>query len=137
MDAGKPEPLGWWFETTRFENAPEVEEEVNPGRFGESLAEWLAGGLRRRGWDVRDVFWEDWGWVVSVHRGSKRFFVDCGNEDGSVVRWGVFPKARVGLLRRLFSRSPTTPDLAELDDDIGDIISADEGTTWSGRKQPG
>jgi len=41
MDAGKPEPLGWWFETTRFENAPEVEEEVNPGRFGESLAEWL------------------------------------------------------------------------------------------------
>ena len=129
---------GWWFETSLFENAPALEEEVNPGRYGKLLASWLATELRNRGWDVQDVVAEDWGWRVRLQRDGVPLVVNCGNEDGSLTRWSVQPEANTGLLRRLFSRAATSPAsaLSALDGELGLIIKSDTRTTWSGREQP-
>src|SRR5690606_24640503 len=41
-------------------------DEINPGRYGKRLAEYLAAGLRREGEIVGEPGAEDWGWVVPV-----------------------------------------------------------------------
>jgi hypothetical protein len=129
---------GWWFETSRFEGAPSLEEEVNPGRYGKLLASWLLDTLRARGWEVQEIFPEDWGWVVSLQRDGSSLEVNCGNEDGSLTRWSVQPKVRVGFLQRLFGRSAShSAALTTLDADLRAIIASDPKTTWHGREQPG
>ena len=97
----------------------------------------LADELRARGWEVQDVFAEDWGWVVALHRDGTRLFVNCGNEDGSLTRWSVQPRAHARLLRSLLSRgSDSQAALGALDRDLEAVIEADEKTTWHGREQP-
>lgn len=127
---------GWWFESGRFASVAPTEEPPNRGRFGRSLADWLAAELRTRGWEVREVFPEDWGWVVEVRVGPHRLDVGCGNADGSVTRWAVRPEARGGLLQRVFAGSKPTSELLRLDEEIGDILRSDPQTTWIGRNRP-
>src|SRR5690606_1593055 len=85
---------GWWIETDRFRNAPTEERAVNPGRYGEGLATFVAERLASRGWTVASIGPEDWGWLVELAAEGRTLRVTCGNEDGSVVRWCVGPVAR-------------------------------------------
>jgi hypothetical protein len=100
---------GWCFETDRFTDVEQTEGEVNPGRYGEGLATWLAAELGARGWQVTDTFAEDWGWCIAIRDGARTLYVVCGNEDGSVTKWFAAP-IRPGLIRRLAGRAASGRD---------------------------
>lgn len=127
---------GWWIETDRFRNAPTEERAVNPGRYGEGLATFVAERLASRGWTVASIGPEDWGWLVELAAEGRTLRVTCGNEDGSVVRWCVGPVARGSFLERLRGRAPTPALLARIDEDLRESFEADPQTTWIGREQP-
>ena len=136
---------GWWFETDRFTAEFEAEQHgreatANPGRYGEQLAQWLADGLRGRSWHVKDVFCEDWGWMIEVQRSNFVFHVQCGNEDGSTIRWSVAVDARPSLWQRFFKNAETQGKtralLANLDAEIESLLRDDGKVGWIGREQP-
>ena len=87
----------------------------HPGRHGRHLAEWLAAQLRARGEGVQDIIAEDWGWCIMLHRKPYMLWIGCGNEDGSVERWGVFVCAEPSLPQRIFQRVDVEPVVLRLE----------------------
>ena len=58
--------------TDHFPPLPDEDDRlVNPGMYGESLARYLAEGLRQRGFEA-DHIAEDFGWFVAVLKGDAR-----------------------------------------------------------------
>lgn len=45
---------------------PMMEEEINPGRFGKRLAEFIALGLKVEGETINELIPEDWRWLIPI-----------------------------------------------------------------------
>jgi hypothetical protein len=127
---------GWWFESERFRDVARTEQAVNPGRYGETLARFLAARLEERSWQVVGCFPEDWGWLVELKAEGRVLGITCGNEDGSMVRWHVGPLARAGVWQRIFGRAPSPALLQRVDDELRAILEADPTTSRIDREQP-
>ena len=77
-------------------------EEVNPGRYGRELAEWLAAQLRERAVEAGEPAPEDWGWLLEVAHAGQRFGIACGNVGKSRSEWLLWvAPAPTGALSRL------------------------------------
>jgi len=57
------------------------EDEINPGRYGKRVAEFLARGLKEKGFESLDPLAEDWGWVVPIKNNGFNLWIGCGNYD--------------------------------------------------------
>ena len=55
--------------------------EINPGRYGKRLAEFLIRGLKEKGFEMRRLDAEDWGWSISIKNDGFRLWIGCGNYD--------------------------------------------------------
>lgn len=55
------------------------DEEINPGRHGKRLIQFLAAELPRHGFDIAGVCPEDWGWRLDLHNDAFPLWVGCGN----------------------------------------------------------
>ncbi len=97
------------FKSTAFPPYPDEGEQVNPGRYGKRLAEFLAGELGKRGFDVQGIRSEDWGWAVDLKNEAFPLWVGCGNyeefADGFLcfiepskptIKKGLFSKIETG-----------------------------------------
>lgn len=102
------------FESSAFALSPGEDEETNPGIFGKSLAQWIAGQLVDHGFAVSDLVAEDFGWCVRVKTKSPRLFVACANVEGKANQWRVFAFAERGALARLLGKGKSTESLASL-----------------------
>jgi len=69
------------FKSTAFPHYDGESEEINPGRFGKRLAEYLSAELGRRGEAVGELFTEDWGWVVPIEGAGFDLWIGVGNYD--------------------------------------------------------
>ena len=58
---------------------------------------------------MEGVIPEDFGWVVMVSRKPFMLWLGCGNTDGSITEWSIFPVAEPSLLQRIFKRQATGP----------------------------
>lgn len=67
------------FRSSHFPPDPGEEDEVNPGRFGRKLAEFIASALNTAELEAAPPSPEDWGWVVHVHNPEFPLSVGCGN----------------------------------------------------------
>jgi hypothetical protein len=77
-------------------------DEVNPGRYGRELAEWLAARLGERGVAAGQPAPEDWGWLLEVVQDGESFGVACGNVGESRSEWLLWvDPARAGPIARL------------------------------------
>ena|SRR5438128_11601825 len=54
------------FRSSGFPAYPGEEEEINPGRYGKRLAEFLAKRLPGYGFHVTQINAEDWGWRIDL-----------------------------------------------------------------------
>jgi hypothetical protein len=115
------------FRSDRFPPYEGEEYEINPGRYGKRLAEFLQHGMTYRGFEAGEPFAEDWGWNLPIKNESFRLWIGCGNyeeypEDGflcfiephtlTIRKWfrKIDVSERVGALRRaidaLFDAEP-------------------------------
>jgi len=89
--------------------------QINPERYGYSLAMWVAQRLTERGFEVDQPIPEDWGWILGVMNDGRVIRVGCGNVEGSVTEWLIFlDVGRAGFLSRLLRRgsAPGAPNVA-------------------------
>ena len=105
---------GVTFQSGFFAPVPGEEDETDPGRYGKVLALWLAAELSKEGASVKKVRAEDFGWIVVVARQPFPLWLGCGNVDGEVDQWRLFPVAEPSFRRRIFHRLETTTALETL-----------------------
>lgn len=67
------------FHSAEFPACAGEEEEINPGRWGKRLAEFLASELPRRGFEVEGANPEDWGWRIDLRNDAFALWIGCGN----------------------------------------------------------
>jgi hypothetical protein len=67
------------FRSDAFPAQPGEGEEVNPGRWGRLLADYLCTELRARGFAGRGPFAEDWGWLIPLENDGFALWIGCGN----------------------------------------------------------
>lgn len=56
-------------------------DDINPGRYGKRLAEFLVAGLKQHGFEPLEPVAEDWGWKVPIPNERFALWVGCGNYD--------------------------------------------------------
>lgn len=75
---------------------------MNPGVYGEELAEWVRKGIGKFGRPAQDHFGEDWGWMVVFGR-EYPAWIGCGNV-GDSEHWLCFCEVRRTITDRLLRR---------------------------------
>ena len=93
-------------------------EEINPGRFGKRLAEYLSAELGRRGEQVGEHFTEDWGWVVPIENAGFALWIGVGNYDDYPDGFLCFIEPHTENVRRLFKKIPTRERIEALQRNI-------------------
>jgi len=97
------------FVSTEFPAYPGEEEKINPGCFGQRLAEFLRDNLPQHGFKPTTIYCEDWGWVVEIENESFRLWIGCGNRDDSENRFIAFIEPAKPYVWRLFRKIETAP----------------------------
>ena len=69
------------FRSNAFPPYDGEEDEINPGRYGKRVAEFLVGGLKQKGFEPLPPIAEDWGWVVPIKNDGFSLWIGCGNYD--------------------------------------------------------
>jgi hypothetical protein len=67
------------FRSDEFPPYDGEEDEINPGRYGKRVAEFLVRGLRERGFEPLEPIAEDWGWMVPIKNDGFKIRIGCGN----------------------------------------------------------
>ncbi len=55
------------------------EEQINPGRYGKRVAEFISNGLKSEGFNPEEPIPEDWGWVIPIANNEFNLWIGCGN----------------------------------------------------------
>lgn len=95
------------FMSDAFPPNPDEENTVNPGRFGESLARFLAAQLPLHGYQVRNVYAEDWGWCVELHHEPFALWIGCGNQEETENGFLCFVEPSRPFIRKWFRKYDT------------------------------
>ncbi len=92
--------------------------EVNPGRFGKRLAEFLAEALRRQGEAVGEIFAEDWGWVVPIENAEYKLWIGVGNYEEYPDGFLCFLEPHEEYVRKLFRKISTKERMSRLQERV-------------------
>jgi hypothetical protein len=112
------------FHSDQFPAYDGEEREINPGIFGKRVAEFLADGLRARGFEPGKSIPEDWGWIVPIKNDGFKLWIGCGNQDGQPDAFLCFIETRVPIFRQLFKKIDTRPHVESLQKAMDAILSA-------------
>jgi hypothetical protein len=69
------------FRSDEFPPHEGQEDEINRGRYGKCVAEFLVRGLKERGFEPLEPVAEDWGWIVPIKNDGFKLWVGCGSYD--------------------------------------------------------
>jgi hypothetical protein len=112
------------FISTDFPTYPGEEEEINPGRYGKRLAEFIAAGLPQHGFKVDGLINEDWGWMISLENQAFPLWVGCGNYEEFENGFLCFIEPSKPYVRKWFSKIETQPTTDRLVNALDDILSS-------------
>jgi hypothetical protein len=115
------------FITSRFNTTESKPTFINPGCFGDDVAQWLAQELRADGVDViGSPVPEDFGWALSFEVGGRKYWAVIGYQPGrgwyiSLERHGfvalfgkrfrTIPDDVVDAVKRVLARGPDIQDV--------------------------
>ena len=112
------------FRSDAFPPYADEEEEINPGRYGKRLAEFLVGGLREKEFEPLEPFAEDWGWVVPIKNNDFSLWVGCGNYEEYTDGFLCFIHPDKPKIRRwLFWTTDTSERVSALQRAIDEVLS--------------
>ena len=122
------------FRSDQFPPYESEQYEVNPGRYGKRLADFLQQGLFKRGFEAEKPSAEDWGWIVNIRNDHYRLWIGCGNydeypEDGFLC----FIDPHKPTIRRFLRKIDVSERVRQLRDAVDDILNADpsiRGKRW-------
>ena len=113
------------FRSSKFPPYDDEEGQVNPKRYGRRLAEYIRQHLVESGLQCDDIRAEDWGWVVPVRNDTFNLWVGCGNYEEYQDGFLCFIEPSKPVIRTMFKKVDTTPQVTRLADTINRILTSD------------
>jgi hypothetical protein len=95
------------FRSDAFPAQPGEDDQVNPGRWGKSLADYLRAEFTARGFSGGDPYAEDWGWGVPIDNEGFPLWIGCGNYDEYPDGFLCFIEPSTPVIRKLFRKIET------------------------------
>lgn len=103
------------FKSRQFQPYPGESQQINPGRYGKRLAEFLAAELVKYGFEVQGIRPEDWGWAVDLRNDEFPLWVGCGNYEEFADGFLCFIEPSKPIIKKgLFSKIKTGPIVERL-----------------------
>ena len=90
------------------------EEEINPGKYGKRLADFLADGLKSHGFHVTAVSPEDWGWMIELENKEFPLWVRSENYEEDANGFLCFIEPSKPTIRKWFKKIDTTDTVERL-----------------------
>ena len=115
------------FRSDRFPPYEGEEEKVNPGLWGQRLAEFLRDHLRAEGFETEEPFAEDWGWVVPIANRNFGLWVGCGHYQEYPDGYLCFIEPHKPFIRRFFKRIDTREIVAAVQKSLDKVLTEDVG----------
>jgi hypothetical protein len=112
------------FRSTDFPPYESEAQELNPGRWGKRLAEFLVQGLPNYGFEPGAPIPEDWGWVVPIKNDGFRLWIGCGNLDEQPEGFLCFIEPHQPSIRKFLRKIDTSTRVNELREAIDQLMSA-------------
>lgn len=132
------------FQSSLFNIEEGEDENTNPYLFGRELANWLCDQLLIRGYDVDEVFAEDWGWCLMCQTEPYQLYVGCTSilnenlvqrckdpKSEAEILWHVITFSEKLLIARLWRKIDTKPGLNRLNGDLQDILNSNPSISWA------
>ena len=113
------------FRSSAFPAYPDEEEEINPGRFGKRLAEFIAAGMPSHGLKVSGIHAEDWGWRVDLQNDAFPLWIGCGNSEEFDDGFLCFIEPSKPFVRKWLKRIPTADVVQRVASALGQIVQQD------------
>ena len=96
------------FRSDAFPPLPGEDEQINPGRWGKLLAQYLRDELAARGIPTSEPYAEDWGWAVPIKHDAFPLWIGCGNYEEYPDGFLCFIEPSKPHVRKLFRKVETT-----------------------------
>jgi len=122
------------FKSSAFPPYDGESEEINPGRFGKRVAEYLSAELIKRGEAVGELFTEDWGWVVPIQNAGFDLWIGVGNYEDYRDGFLCFIEPHTEHVRKLFKKIPARERVEALQRKVAAALGAHTGVRdvkWS------
>ena len=110
------------FRSTAFPAYPDEEAEINPGRYGKRLAEFLVGELPRHAFNVAHLNAEDWGWRIDLVHDAFPLWIGCGNYEEHEDGFLCFIEPSRPFIRRWLKRVPTSDTVERLASALEEVV---------------
>ena len=110
------------FRSTAFPAYPGEEEEINPGRHGKRLAEFLAKELPAYDFKVARLNAEDWGWRIDLLHDAFPLWIGCGNYEEYEEGFLCFIEPSRPFVRRWLTRVSTSATVERLASALEEIV---------------
>lgn len=110
------------FKSKAFPAYPNEDGEVNPGRWGKKLAEYLKTNLENYGFHAKPIYAEDWGWAIPIANLRFSLFVGCGNYSEYENGFLVFISPDKPFIQKLFKKISTVEVVNKLSEAIDTIL---------------
>lgn len=103
------------------------DEEVNPGVFGQRLAEFLSNGLKSKGFRPQEPVMEDWGWIIPIENEEFNLWVGCGNYPEYKNGFLCFIEPYKEKIKKFlfFGTIETKPRITELQKAMNEVLKAE------------
>ena len=112
------------FTSDAFPAYPGEEEQINPGRWGKRVSEFVHDGLQRSGVPVKDLIAEDWGWIVPIQNPGFPLWLGCGNMDEDAGNiYMIFIEPTKPYIWRWFRRIHAEPAVTRLATTLNELLS--------------
>lgn len=97
-----------------FPSYPNEEDDINPGRFGKKLAEFVKQNLEKDGIQVADIYPTDYAYELRLDQFKFSVFVIIGNIDGETDQFICAVEPNKEFVRKLFKKIPTKDTLTPI-----------------------
>lgn len=99
------------FRSAAFPALPGEDEQINPGRWGKLLAQYLCEELARLGIPTGEPYAEDWGWAVPIEHAAFPLWIGCGNYEEHPDGFLCFIEPSKLYVRKMFRKIETSADV--------------------------
>lgn len=113
------------FRSDKFPAYADEEEQINPGLWGQRLAEYFVEKLPAHGITTEEIIAEDWGWYVPIQSVDYPIGLCCGHQYGDPDQFLVFTDPGNPIVKKLFSKIDCTEQLEQLTRAMDQILKAD------------
>ena len=117
------------FRSKNFPPYDGEEAQLNPGRWGKRLADYLVDKLKLHGIETEEIIAEDWGWYIPVSNEGFRLAICCGHQNGDDDEFLCFSDPATPIIRKFFKKIDATHELMRVVAAMDNILSSDPGIT--------